>query len=73
MLFPRPYEFWLELDNYFLPLCEAVLRLPGQSNGADKEVQLARELKIPVLVGMDSLKSKHFKGRIWLGMVNYKY
>src|SRR5262245_4927589 len=23
MLFPRPYEFWLTLDNQFLPYCDA--------------------------------------------------
>src|SRR4051812_18389908 len=38
MLFPRPYEFWLDLDNQFLPCCEGLLRLPGISSGADKEV-----------------------------------
>src|ERR1017187_739132 len=47
MIFPRPYEFWLKLDNQFLPLCHAVLRLPGESSGADNEVELARKLNIP--------------------------
>jgi hypothetical protein len=59
MLFPRPYEFWLELDNQFLPRCEAVLRLPGESSGADKEVDLARTLGIPVFTEIDELV-KHF-------------
>jgi hypothetical protein len=71
MLFPRPYEFWLELDNQFLPLCEAVLRLPGQSNGADKEVQLARKLDIPVFVEVDDLV-RHFEKERSLGMVKYE-
>jgi len=62
MLFPRPYEFWLELDNHFLPLCEAVLRLPGHSSGADKEVHLAQTLGIPVFTEMGDLV-KHFEGR----------
>lgn len=48
MLFPRPYESWLELDNEFLRFCQAVLRLPGESSGADKEVELAAKLGIPV-------------------------
>jgi len=48
MLFPRPYEFWLELDNEFLRFCQAVLRLPGESSGANKEVELAAKLGIPV-------------------------
>src|SRR5450759_1755153 len=60
MLFPRPYEFWLDLDNQFLPSCEAVLRLPGQSSGADKEVHLAQTLEIPVFTDIHDLV-KHFE------------
>src|SRR6267142_4253439 len=55
MLFPRPYEFWLKLDNEFLPCCAAFLRLPGESSGADKEVQLAKTLKIPVFTSIEAL------------------
>lgn len=55
MLFPRPYGFWLELDNEFLPCCQAVLRLPGSSSGADKEVALAKSIGIPVFTDIDSL------------------
>jgi hypothetical protein len=59
MLFPRPYEFWLELDNQFLPFCQAVLRLPGPSSGADKEVALATTLNLPVFTNIDDLV-RHF-------------
>lgn len=55
MLFPRPYDFWLELDNQFLPCCAAVLRLPGASKGADKEVHLAGALGIPVFQEIEKL------------------
>jgi Domain of unknown function (DUF4406) len=55
MLFPRPYEFWLELDDQFLPCCAAVLRLPGGSKGADGEVRLAESLGIPVFYDVDKL------------------
>ena len=57
--FPRPYEFWLDLDNQFLPFCQAVLRLPGPSSGADKEVLFAQEQNIPVFTDIDDLV-KHF-------------
>lgn len=59
MLFPRPYNFWLELDSKFLPVCEAVLRLPGASNGADGEVKQAEELGIPVFDDVRALVA-HF-------------
>jgi hypothetical protein len=53
----RPYEFWLELDNEFLRCCDAVLRIPGESNGADKEVALAGEIGIPVFTSVGELVS----------------
>ncbi len=59
MLFPRPYEFWLDLDNQFLPCCDAVLRLPGESNGADKEVQLATSLGLPIFHTIEAIDA-HF-------------
>src|SRR5437868_13379401 len=60
MMFPRPYEFWLDLDNQFLPACDAVLRLPGESSGADKEVALGESLGIPVFRSIDEVV-KHFE------------
>ena len=48
MLCPQPYETWLDLDNQFILCCEALLRLPGESSGAEKEVALALSLNIPV-------------------------
>ena len=55
MLFPRPYEDWIEQDNQFLPCCDALLRLPGDSKGADVEVWFAYSLKIPVFHTVDAL------------------
>jgi hypothetical protein len=60
MLFPRPYEFWLDLDNQFLPFCEGLLRLPGESSGADKEVELATHLGIPVFTEIRQIDA-HFR------------
>ena len=62
ILFPRPYQFWLDLDNQFLPCCQAVLRLHGASSGADKEVNFARRLGIPVFTEIDEL-TEHFRER----------
>jgi hypothetical protein len=57
LVFPRPYEFWCELDNKFLPYCDIVLRIPGESSGADKEVELAETLGIPVYCSIEQLVS----------------
>lgn len=45
---PHEYEFWMRQDFEWLKCCDAVLRLPGESSGADREVALALELGIPV-------------------------
>jgi hypothetical protein len=55
MMFPRPYEEWLRLDLAFLPCCDAILRLPGASNGADGDVNAARQAGMPVFTEIDSL------------------
>jgi hypothetical protein len=59
MMFHRPYEFWLELDNQFLPCCDAVLRIRGESSGADEEVKLAQGRGIPVFTDIEEL-DRHF-------------
>jgi hypothetical protein len=42
-------EILYPIANRLLNRCDAVLRLPGASKGADEDVRLARELGLPVL------------------------
>lgn len=51
----RPYEEWLDLDNQWLDCCDIVLRMPGESSGADKEVARAVSLGIPVVHSIDDV------------------
>jgi len=55
MLFPHPYEFWCEQDMEWLGRCDCIVRLPGDSSGADAEVARARELGLPVFFGVEDL------------------
>ncbi len=62
----RPYKDWLEMDLAIIPRVDILLRLPGKSKGADKEVALANNLNIPVAMGWEELFiilqiQKHFK------------
>lgn len=50
LLFPHPYEFWCDQDNAWVAKCDCLVRLPGDSSGADKEVALAESLGIPVFI-----------------------
>ena len=45
----RPYEDWLRIDLAWLAVADVVLRLPGESPGADREVAEAHRLGIPVV------------------------
>jgi hypothetical protein len=67
MLFPRPYQDWLDMDNQWLPFCDAVLRLKnhpdtGQllppSTGADGEEDLAIRIGLPVFYSLEELLLK---------------
>lgn len=46
--FPQPYEVWMRLDLRWLSCCHALLRLPGDSPGADREADAAVQLGLPV-------------------------
>lgn len=48
------YEAYLESDFAWIAVCAALLRLPGESKGADMEVAEAKRLGIPVF---DSIKA----------------
>lgn len=54
-LSPKSYETWLSLDLEFLSRCDYVLRLSGESEGADKEVSFARSRLKPVFYSMQEL------------------
>ena len=55
LMFPRPYNFWIEMDKIWLPVCDVLLRLPGPSSGADGEVELARSLGMPIYTDIETL------------------
>lgn len=48
---PRPWEDWLRLDLEWVDVCDALIRLPGASKGADMEVAHAERRGIPVYFG----------------------
>ena len=54
-IYPHDDETWLNLDLEILPMFDCVLRLEGESYGADKEVQRANKLGIPVFYSIKEL------------------
>lgn len=52
---PMPETDWYAFDLDLLEHCDAVLRIPGESKGADREVERARELGLPVFETVDAV------------------
>lgn len=48
MIAPQDYETWMAYDFDVIRRCDALLRLPGESAGADREVEHADRLHLAV-------------------------
>jgi hypothetical protein len=48
MIEPADYETWMNYDLEIIPHCDGLYRMSGESSGADREVQLAHSLNLPV-------------------------
>jgi len=42
------YDYWMDMDFAWLSKCDCLLRIPGESKGADMEVEFAKGKGIPV-------------------------
>ena len=45
----RPHEDWIKYDLAWIESCDILVRLPGESKGADMEVEHATKMGIPTL------------------------
>ena len=54
MLQARPWQEWRDIDFEWIRKCDALIRLPGESAGADAEIKHAIEIGVPVLNIQDS-------------------
>jgi hypothetical protein len=50
---PGPYEQWIDMDLGWLPACDVLIRLPGESSGSDGEVAAAKKIGMRVYYGLD--------------------
>jgi hypothetical protein len=55
VMYPLPVEMWYKLDLVWVEACDCLLRLEGESKGADEEVRYAKKIHRPVLYTIDEL------------------
>jgi hypothetical protein len=58
LICPHSYEEWLHHDFQWILQCDALLRMPGKSFGADQEVEFAKKNNIPVFHSIEKLKKE---------------
>lgn len=52
MIYPHPYEIWTNIDIELLGAADCLIRIPGESKGADYEVLAATERYKPVFFSL---------------------
>lgn len=60
LISPHSYEEWMTMDFVWILKCDALLRLPGESSGADREVEHALAHDISVFHSVEEL-DQYFK------------
>lgn len=53
---PRKYEEWIAADFVIITRCDVLWRTPGVSPGADREVEFAESIGVPVVYTDDELE-----------------
>ena len=59
---PHSWKQWMDIDIEFLRDCDIVLRLPGESKGADLEVETANKAGIPISYSISEIESAIING-----------
>lgn len=54
ILYEKSGEEWLQQYYSWIETCDALIRIPGESPGGDKEVMYASSLNIPTYPSVDS-------------------
>src|SRR3954463_14934759 len=52
---PHSYEDWCKRDDEWLKQCQVILRMEGESKGADAECSLGRSSGIPIVYSVAEL------------------
>ncbi len=50
-----PYKVWIDMDLAFIPRCDVMLRTPGKSSGASREVLRSRAVSVPVFFSVEEI------------------
>ena len=52
---PKPWDVWMQIDRDWLDVCDAILRIPGESVGADLEVAEAKKMCLFIFYSLEDV------------------
>jgi len=52
----RDWQTWMDIDYSWVERCDGLIRLEGESKGADAEVEYAKKLGIPVFHSLEEIR-----------------
>ena len=52
IIYNTPYELYMSQDFAWIEKCDCLIRLPGDSPGADREIEYAKQHNVPVFYGV---------------------
>jgi len=56
LISPKETQFWYDYTMDLMKLCDAVLRVEGESMGADREVEMAQKIGMKVYYNIDEIE-----------------
>ena len=52
LVHPHDYEYWMSWDEEWLRVCDAAIRLPGESPGSEREITVCKSIQIPIFISV---------------------
>lgn len=57
----KTHDQWLDYDFHWVDACDCLLRLPGESKGADREVEYANKIGKPVFYSIGEMETHYLR------------
>lgn len=70
---PQPYQHWIAHGLNMVSRCDGLIRLSGESPGAELEVEHAKELGLPVIGSRSAVFRRDGEWREWIAYVRAQH
>lgn len=61
MIYERTYDDWMDHCMVWVDSCDCLLRVGGNSKGAEKEIEHAKDIGIPIFYNLNDLLTWYYR------------